>query len=164
MIVPRRRSTNAPAELVTTLSIRARIQTGDDRLGDPLGLVRTLHRDGDDARFFSRVVVATDEQGIADQDHLLERQAEDVSQLSDSVRLVDAGFGHIDGRGAAHSDGEPGKQGVEDRLDLLTLRVVGVPLFLLLQGSLLPQRGERDLAPSIFNLLAPESLGLEASL
>src|ERR1035437_1841060 len=104
MIVPRRRNAKAPFEGVTTSSIGSRIQAGDDRLGDALGLVRTFYRDRNDAGFLGRVVVATDEQSIADEDHLLEREAEDVSQLPNAVGLVDAGFGHIDRGGAAHSD------------------------------------------------------------
>src|SRR5664280_2273011 len=165
MTVPRRRNTSGPASpAAARSSIGARIQAGDDRLGDALGLVRTFYRDRNDARFLGRVVVATDEQSIADEDHLLEREAEDVSQLPNAVGLVDAGFGHIDRGGAAHSDRELRKQPVEDRLDLLSLGIVRVPLVLLVEGRRLPQRRERDLASPIFDLLSPELLGFVAGL
>jgi hypothetical protein len=55
------------------------IPTSDDCFDNPLSLIRIADLDGNDARFFGRIVIAAREQGVADKHHLFNCNAQDVS-------------------------------------------------------------------------------------
>ena len=56
------------------------IQTGDDGFGNPFRLVGTAHRDRNNTCFFGRIVVSSHEQGITYENHLFQRNAQEVPQ------------------------------------------------------------------------------------
>src|ERR1700729_488195 len=99
--------------------------------------MRSLNADRNHAGLFRRVVVSTRKQGIAYVKHLLQGNAKDVSQFSDSIGLVYAGLSNVDGCRATHSDGKFRDEVIDDRLDLFSLGKVCIPFRFFVQGSLL---------------------------
>src|ERR1700685_2794842 len=70
--------------------------------------------------------------------HFLDFDAQDVSELSDTVGLVDSRLGNINRCRAAHTDGKLGNQSAKDAFDLRPFGEVRVPLPFFLDGRLLP--------------------------
>src|SRR5271168_890861 len=126
------------------------LEASDDRFNDSLRILGASNRDGNHPGFLGGIIIPSWKQGVPDEDHLFQGDAEDVSQLSYAVSLVDAGFRDIDGSRPAHAHREFGQQDVEERFDLLAFGVVGVPLALLIQGGVLTESGISNLAASIF--------------
>jgi len=106
-------------------------------LNNPLRVGRIVDRDAIDSHGFSRVVIAPHIQGIADINHLVYRNTEDVSQSSDAICFVDARPGYVDRCRAAGSDRELRNKLLEDRFDPSPLGHIGVPFILFLQRGLL---------------------------
>ena len=111
---------------------------------------------GPQARLSRRVVVPSRDEGIADEDHLGQGDAQEVAPLPDAVCLVDPRLGHVDRCRAAHANRELREGAVKDRLDRRPLGEVGVPPLLLSQGSLLAQGRQRDLASPVLDDLSPD--------
>jgi hypothetical protein len=55
-----------------------------------------VDRNAIDSHGFSRVVIASYIQGIADVNHFVYRNSEDVSQFPDAVSFIDARLGYVD--------------------------------------------------------------------
>src|ERR1039458_134666 len=89
-------------------------QTRNDRFDNALGFAGALHGDGDDACLYGRVVIASHKQGVSDVNHLFYWYAENVSELSYSIGLVNARLGNVDGCRATESDRELWDESVED--------------------------------------------------
>src|SRR5205809_801255 len=92
----------SPAGRPTRVS-RLTIQTGEDRFNHPFRLLGISDLDGHDTGFFDRIVVPTREQGIADEQHLVNGTAEGLAELLDPVGLIDAALGDINGRRATQT-------------------------------------------------------------
>jgi hypothetical protein len=70
-----------------------------------------------DAGLLGGIVVSAREQGVPDKNHLVNGNAENVSQLSDPVGLVNAGLGDVDGRRSPQAYGELGNQRVKRQME-----------------------------------------------
>jgi hypothetical protein len=86
------------------LAMREIIQTGEDRFGYWFCLHGSTNRDANNASCFDRKVIPSREQGITNENHVLQGDFEKVSKLLDSVGFVDARFGDINGCRATDSD------------------------------------------------------------
>src|SRR6185312_10274929 len=135
--------------------------TCNDGLDDSFGLMRISDLDGLRACFFGRIIVPTGEHSVSDEDHLSNRYMKDIPELSDSVGLIDPMLRDIDRGRTAQAHGKLGDERIKDRLDLLSLRKLRIPLLLFVNRSLLAQGGERDLASSVLNNLAPDFFNRE---
>lgn len=86
--------------------------------------------------------------------YVINRYMKDIPELSDSVGLIDPMLCDIDRGRAAQAHGKLGDERIKNRLYLLSLRKLRIPLLLFVNLSLLAQRGECDLASSVLNNLA----------
>jgi hypothetical protein len=102
----------------------------DDGFDHQFRLLGTLDRDGLYACFFGGIVIPAREERIADVNHLLRRNVQEVSQLGDSVCLIDARLGDIDRCRAPDANGKFGNIVVKNRFDLLPLGVIRIPFIL----------------------------------
>jgi len=59
--------------------------------------MRIFDLDGQRAGFLRRIIVAAWEYGIPNKDHLVNRDPQDVTEFANSIGLVDAMLGDIDG-------------------------------------------------------------------
>ena len=95
-----------------------------------LRLIGTLDWDAIHTCLFGRIIVPSYEQGISDVNHLFQRNVQEVSQLSDSVCLINAWLGDINGCRASNSDRKLRNESVKNRFDPLPLGVIGIPFVL----------------------------------
>ncbi len=72
------------------------VQATEDAFDHSPGFVRNANGNGDHASLFRRIVVSSCEWCVACIDHCVQRDAESVAQLANSIGLVDALLGHID--------------------------------------------------------------------
>jgi hypothetical protein len=106
------------------------IQTSDDCLNNPFRLIGISDLDTHDACLSRRIVVPAGKQGIPYKNHLIDCNAQDVPEFSNTVGLVNARFGDIDRRRATQMDRKLRNKGVKDCLDLLPLGKIRVPSLL----------------------------------
>ena len=138
------------------------IQTSDDRFDNSLRLIGVSNRNGNNACLFGRVVVSAYKQGVPDINHLLHRNAENVSQFLNSVGFVNARLGDVNRCRTTNSDREIGNQSIKCCFDLLPLGEISIPFLLLFERCLLAERGIGYLASPIINGCSPRLLDLKA--
>src|SRR5579883_726467 len=140
------------------------MQARDDRRDDALCILRIAHRDALGSGFKRRIIVAARKEGVADKEHLLDRNAQHVAQLADAVGLVDSRTRHVDRGRSAETNGELRQRLSENRLNRFALGKVWIPLGFFFERRLLPQSRVGDLGAAIFDALAPALRRLESRL
>lgn len=132
-------------------------ETQDDGLEGSLRLVDMvdLHRINP-RRILDGCVIAPRVQRVAEKEHVPLGNGRQFGQTLHAVGLVDASAGDVDRGGAADADRDVGQEGLQVRLDLATLLLLGVPGLLGVQRRLLAQGREGDLAAAVLDLLAPD--------
>src|ERR1035438_960756 len=108
MTIPMRCNLNSRMDPHLQVSLILVAQTSQDGLDHALRVLWAAHRNGDRACVLSRIVIPAHKQGIADVDHLFQRDAEDVAQLANSVSLINAWLRDIDGGRPSKPNGESG--------------------------------------------------------
>ncbi len=108
------------------------------------------------------VVVAVRVEAVADEEHVLERDAGLLGQPAHAVGLVDALVGDVDRRRAAGADLEVGELLRNSRAKGVLLLAGRIPGGLRVERSVLSERREGDLRPAVLEDVAP-CLGLPES-
>ena len=123
------------------------------------GVLPALHRLAGHAEREHGVVVAVRVEPVAEEQHVLERDAGLLGELRHAVGLVDAAVGDVDRRRTARAHLEVGDPRGDRVAQRGLLRAGRVPGGLRVEGRALPERRERDLRAAILEDVAP-GLGL----